>query len=78
MNDRQKAILDAIRGHWASHGCSPGLQDLCNAFGYASVNGIVHHLRVMRDAGLIEWEPKLSRQLWPAGLRQRIKDAARV
>lgn len=78
MTERQQAILETIRQHWASFGCSPGLADLCLAFGYTSPNGIVHHLRAMRDAGLIEWEPRLSRQLWPAGLRQRIKDAARV
>jgi len=39
------------------------VRDVKAAIGVASTSTVHHHLRVLRSAGLVEWEPGLQRTL---------------
>jgi len=75
----QLRMLKAIRAHWARYGVGPTIRDLMAATGIGSPNGVVSHLNNMLAKGIIEWDRKgAARQLWPAGLREKIRQLAKA
>lgn len=61
LTDRQQAVLDHLRQHVVMHGRPPTLWEIAGAFGLASPNGVVKHLKVLSDKGFIALEPGRAR-----------------
>lgn len=77
LTDRQAEIVGVIRGYWHDHGRPPAVRELCGLLGIGSPNGLTCHLRALARKGAIEWErTATARGIWPAGLRQRIRELA--
>lgn len=72
---RQLEILDIITKFWRDHGCSPTLRELMDITGITSPNGIHTHLKALVKKGDLERERILARSMWPAGLRDVIREA---
>lgn len=76
MTARQRQVLNAIVAYWREHGIGPTLQDVADATGISSKNGVVGHVELLRRRGLIETDELVYRSIWPAGLRAAIRQAA--
>lgn len=61
LTDRQQAVLDHLRQHVTTHGRPPTLWEIADAFGLASLNGVVKHLKALADKGFIALEPGRAR-----------------
>lgn len=51
--ERQRAVLRAIAEHYAEHGTTPTVRELCRLTGITTTNGIKSHLRALAKRGLI-------------------------
>ena len=71
---RQAEVLDFIRRYWVENGRSPTIRDIVQAFGFATTNAAVCHLKPLAAKGMIEWEQETARGIWPAGWRDRIRE----
>lgn len=60
---RQREILDWITAYIASHGYSPSMREIGDAFGFKSTNGAVCHLEPLRKKGFVTWQDKQARTL---------------
>ncbi|CAN5320667.1 transcriptional repressor LexA [soil metagenome] len=58
---KQQRIFDFIREHIENQGYPPTIRDICKAFDIKSPNGVMCHLRALKDKGKIERNEKLSR-----------------
>jgi repressor LexA len=67
LTDKQRAIYDWIVDFCESHGYSPTVRELANAFGLRSTNGAVCHLKPLAKKGWIRWTPHRSRTMRPIG-----------
>lgn len=54
LTDRQRSVLDFIRGYLNREGYSPSIREIGEAFGIRSPNGVMCHLRVLTRKGYIE------------------------
>ena len=54
---RQLKILHAIDRHVAVNGCSPSNREIAAAAGLKSASSALHHLRQLKDAGLVTYKP---------------------
>lgn len=55
-------ILDAIRAYQQTCGYAPSVRDLAAALSM-SMGALTHHLKRMKAAGLVAWEPGKARSL---------------
>lgn len=53
-------ILRYIADHWAEHGYAPEVRDIASAIS-RSLPAAYHHLCILRDSGLLIWQPKTAR-----------------
>lgn len=67
LTDKQRAIYDWIVEFCESHGYSPTVRELANAFGLHSTNGAVCHLKPLMRKGWITWHKNRSRTIRPIG-----------
>lgn len=70
-------VLTTIKGWWAVHGHPPTYRDLAEVIG-CGPHTLIPHIDKLESEGKIEYlrKPK-SGVIWPAGLREKIKVAAR-
>lgn len=54
LTSRQAAILDFIEEYQLSHGYSPKIAEIQEAFEIKSVNGVIKHLRALEKKGMIK------------------------
>src|SRR3546814_7683756 len=62
LTDRQRAVLDFIRGHEASEGMPPTLQQIADAFGFRQACAAHKHVRRLQAAGYLEVRPNRSEE----------------
>jgi repressor LexA len=67
ITPRQREVYDAIVDYCEANGYGPTIRELCKHFGWASPNGAMCHLRLLRDRGWISWSPRHSRTIRPLG-----------
>lgn len=66
--------MKAIIAHWREHYLPPSIRDLCDALGIKSPNGIVCHLKALRQRGLLVGTANhRSRAIIPVEVRDIIK-----
>ena len=53
---RQRTIVQVIEAYMREHGCSPSNRDIADQAGLASPSSVNHHLRKLRDAGLVSYD----------------------
>jgi repressor LexA len=58
LTDTQQRIFDFIRKYIESNGYPPAIRDIGNAFGIASPNGVMCHLRALQKKGYIHRDEK--------------------
>ena len=63
LTDRQREIYCWIVNHIATHGYSPTVRELCLAFGFASTEGAMCHLRPLRVKGYVVWNDGQARTI---------------
>ena len=63
LTDRQREIYRWIVSHIATHGYSPTVRELCLAFGFASTEGAMCHLRPLRIKGYVVWNDGQARTI---------------
>lgn len=61
--ERRTRILEFIVGFWALKGFAPTVREVAAGVGLASPSSAFHHLVVLERAGLLLWEPSISRSL---------------
>ena len=54
LTARQQDVLQWISGFIDTHGFSPSVREIANAYGW-STNGVMCHLRSMRRKGAVTW-----------------------
>lgn len=62
---RQDEILAWIRSYVVRHGCSPGVRDIRDGFGYRSATAVIVHLKALRKRGLLEPASRSVRAIRP-------------
>src|SRR3546814_14443676 len=67
LTDRQRAVLDFIRGHAASEGMPPTLQQIADAFGFRQACAAHKHVRRLQAAGYLEVRLNEARGIRVAG-----------
>jgi len=65
LTDRQREIYRWIVQYIADHGFSPTIRELCLAFGFASTEGAMCHLRPLRRKGFLTWADGHARTMRP-------------
>ena len=61
LTTQQQRIFDYIRHYIQQNGYPPAIRDIGNAFGIASPNGVMCHLRALQKKNRINLNEKLSR-----------------
>ena len=69
LTDRQRAVLDFIRGHADSEGLPPTLQQIADAFGFRQACAAHKHVRRLQAAGYLDVRPNEARGIRVAGAR---------
>lgn len=69
--DRQREVIKVIVAYQRKHRCPPSNRDICEQAQLASLSSVCHHLRKLRDAGLVNYMDRRSRTVTVtrAGLR---------
>ena len=62
-NRRQSQIYDYIRDFHAKHHYAPTVREIANAMRMSSTSMVVYYLAALRDKGLLDWQPGLSRTI---------------
>jgi SOS-response transcriptional repressor LexA len=68
MNDATstaESVLAWIADHWTTNGYGPTVREVQRQFGWRSTAGAEYHLRRLRDAGHITWQPRQARSIQP-------------
>ena len=60
---RQREIHAWVTKFMADNGYSPSFRDIGKAFGIRSPNGVVCHLKPMRERGMVTWVDGVGRSL---------------
>ncbi len=78
ITERQQAILEYIRSHFADNNYWPSIRDIQTAFGFKSTNAVTGHLRALERKGSIARVPGQARayRLGPAAESPAGKRAA--
>lgn len=63
LTDKQRAVLQFVRDHIASHGTSPTIREIGSHFGINSTNGVRTHLHALIKKGFLKKRDLLSRGL---------------
>ncbi|TDK26356.1 transcriptional repressor LexA [Luteimonas aestuarii] len=71
LTDRQQAVLDYLRQHFAEHGGAPTITEIAHAFGLASPNGVAKHLAALAEKGWIELAPHKARGIRLLGVGRK-------
>lgn len=60
LTERQRDILEFIRGHQKKAGVAPTHREICDAFGFSSYGTVYKHLSILEKKGLIrrDWNQK--------------------
>jgi len=66
LTARQQDVLQWISGFIDTHGFSPSVREIANAYGW-STNGVMCHLRSMRRKGAVTWIDGQARTIRVAG-----------
>lgn len=54
LTPRQRAVLDCIRGHVASHGYPPTIREIGDTVGLTSTSSVQHVLRMLEEKGCLQ------------------------
>mgnify|MGYP000023271035 CR=1 FL=1 len=74
MTARQQEVLAAIIGHWKAHSLPPTVRDICRLCNINSTNGVMGHLRALRDKGQLLPHPEgKSRSIVPTIIHQYLQ-----
>src|SRR5688500_13588628 len=68
LTDRQRMVLDFIRGSIEQQGYPPTLREIGNHLGIKSTNGVNDHLRALERKGFLTREDMKSRTLRPVDM----------
>ncbi|MCH9274709.1 transcriptional repressor LexA [Bifidobacterium amazonense] len=63
LTDRQRKVLDAIRGHVASKGFVPSFREIGEAAGLKSPSSVKHQLQVLEEKGFIRMNANKGRAI---------------
>lgn len=63
LTDKQKSILDFIRGFIEDNGYAPVAKEINLHFGYSSLNASTQHLNAIERKGYIKRTPNISRSI---------------
>jgi repressor LexA len=63
LTSRQKEVFEFIRDLITNRGYGPTVREIGDAFGIASPNGVMCHLKALEKKGLITREPNMSRAI---------------
>src|ERR1035438_1418621 len=78
LTRKQQQILDFILKWQRTQGATPTYQEIADQFGFRSLNSVTGHVRLLRQKGYLESEPRKARAfrvISPlAKLRNRIMD----
>jgi repressor LexA len=58
---RQRRVLQAIWDYAAANGCAPSSREIAEAAGLKSASSAMHHLRGLKAAGYVSYEPGVPR-----------------
>ena len=67
LTKRQRQVLDEIARFQKQHGYCTTVRELMRHFGWTSPNAVMFHLHILRDAGLVQWEPGVARTIRATG-----------
>ncbi len=56
LTDRQKKIVDFIRAHVEENGYPPTFREIARSVGLRSTSTVDHHLRRLRELGVLQYE----------------------
>ena len=70
LTKRQRQVLDEIARFHYRHGYCTSVRELMRHFGWTSPNAVMTHLRALRRAGAVQWEPGVARTLRPTGVQR--------
>ena len=56
LTDRQKKIVDYIRAHVEENGYPPTFREIARSVGLKSTSTVDHHLRRLRELGVLQYE----------------------
>jgi len=77
MTERQEQVYNAINEYWYQHYMPPSIRDLCEMLNISSPNGIVCHLKALRQRGLLVGDPeKRSRAIVTVAIKEVLDAAA--
>lgn len=62
LTERQTEILDFIQHYTKEHNYPPTFREIGQAL-FADETGIYYHLERLRDWGIVDWQPNVSRTL---------------
>lgn len=71
---KQLDILNYVRAHLRVNGYPPTRQEIANAFGFSSANGVQQHLVALKVKGLLNLIPNISRGIMPVEAKARTKN----
>ena len=78
LTRKQQQILDFILKWQRTQGAAPTFQEIADQFGFRSLNSVTEHVRLLRQKGFLESEPRKARALRVtsplAKLRNRMVD----
>lgn len=56
-------IVNVIKEHYKKHKYSPTIREICDITNIKSTSTVHKHLKVLKDRGIVEWNPSLPRTL---------------
>lgn len=63
MKETHTKILDYVTSHILEHGYSPTTREIADGVGYTSTATVFHHLRDMREIGLLNYVDECPRTI---------------
>ena len=56
LTDRQRKIVECIRAHVEANGYPPTFREIAHSVGLKSTSTVDHHLRRLRELGVLQYE----------------------
>ena len=63
LTDRQRYVLEVVKGFILEHGWPPTIRELGEALDISSTNGVRRHLEVLERKGFLSRDPGTARGL---------------
>ncbi|MCM3024772.1 helix-turn-helix domain-containing protein [Heyndrickxia ginsengihumi] len=63
LGEKEKDILNFIQSYRESHAYAPSMMEICRKCGLRSTNTVYAYLQKLKNKGLIDWQPKVSRTI---------------